>query len=110
MRGDAFVSGRLVGLSTALLLAGLVAGRANAAAVPVYLWVTDSSGLIGYGGTNNNTVEVTQAAPSGGQYFSVTTYGTSNTDEYVAVSDVINHTLTEYLLEQREPERGWHDI
>jgi hypothetical protein len=94
---DPLISRKLVALSTVILLAGLGASRANAASVGVNLWVADGADLLGYGGTNDATLEVTQAVPTGGNYFAVTTYGTSNTNEYVAVSDSANHALIEYL-------------
>jgi hypothetical protein len=91
------VSRGTVALFTLIVLGGLSADRANAASVAVNLWVADGADLLGYGGTNDATLEVTQAAPSGGNYYSVTTYGASSTNEYVAVSDAANHTLIEYL-------------
>jgi hypothetical protein len=86
-----FVSRRAVIFAGLIAIAGLSAGRANAAAV--FLWVTDGTDLLGYSSTG--ALQTTTAAPTGGNYFSVSTYGTG-TSQFVLVSDPAKHTLTEY--------------
>src|SRR5579863_493427 len=86
-------------LSTLVVLAGLSAGRANAASV--FVWVASGSKIVGYtqgtNGTGNTaTVAVTLNAPTGGDYFSVATAGTSGTSENLYVADSGNHQLSEW--------------
>src|SRR5580693_8778127 len=98
---DPLVSRRLVALSTVVLIAGLGAGRANAASV--FMWVASGSKIVGYSagtnGTANSSTAVTGAtltAPTGGDYFSVATSGTSGTSEDLYVADSGLHQLSEW--------------
>jgi hypothetical protein len=96
-----FISRGPVGLCAVIALAGLGAGRASAASV--FMWVASGSKIVGYSagtnGTANSSTAVTGAtltAPTGGDYFSVATSGTSGTSENLYVADSGLHQLSEW--------------
>jgi sugar lactone lactonase YvrE len=75
-------------------IAGLSAGRANAASV--FIWVADGSTVTGYGSNGAAVSGATLTAPGGGDYFALATAGTSGNNEDLYVADSGLHQLSEW--------------
>ncbi len=61
--------------------------------------VTNGTSVTGYSSSGVAVSGATESAPAGAGYFSVATAGTNANSQDVFVSDSVNHTLTEYMLD-----------
>ncbi len=94
-------------LTACALTTFLCLGVSRANAASVYMWVANGTGVTAYDSTGA-TVTLTGTAANGaalahptgqaswGNAFSVTTFGSSATNQFVVVSDALDHSLTEY--------------